>query len=198
MEASTNSPPPPPTPAACSRAYSPADIAANKAKVAPESTHANGSWGILKQKTYNSKGVGQALYDAAFLNDVATLQRLGDEWFANDVLNWPNPNDNGWTPLIKAVYEGHVECIKVLAALPGIDINKGNNNGSTSLHYATYYGHVECVRLLLGHPEIQVNKVGTSGGWKNKTPLSLLGEWKRAAEMDREEIRDMLRAKGGR
>ena len=166
--------------AAYRRAYSPADIAANKAKV-----------------VLSGVGVGQALYDAANNNDVATLQRLGNEWFANDVLNWPNPSNDGCTPLNQAAYKGHVECIIVLAALPGIDINKGDNDGWLSLHWAAGHGHVECVRLLLDHPDIQVNKVITSGGYKGQTPLSVVGWWG-GTEADKTTIRDMLRAKGGR
>ena len=175
-------PPPPPAPApatdpvaAYRKAYSPADIAANKAKVV-------------------QSGVGQALYDAADNNDVATLQRLGNEWFANDVLNWPNPNDDGYTPLIQAALNGHVECIKVLAALPGIDINKGNNDRDTPLHCAAAFGHVECVRLLLDHPDIQVNKVPTSGDWKGQTPLSVVGGYG-GTEADKTKIRDMLQGR---
>lgn len=62
----------------------------------------------------------------------------------------------GW-PLHDAAMNGHAECVRLLLAVtPAIDVNKGN---FTPLHYAAMNGHAECVRLLISAPKIRVNKV---------------------------------------
>ena len=82
-------------------------------------------------------GVGQQLYDCADKNDVAGLRSLLGQWGANDVVNWPNPKDNGWTPLIQASRYGRTDAVKLLLEVPGIDVNKADNDGTTALTRAS-------------------------------------------------------------
>jgi ankyrin repeat protein len=55
---------------------------------------------------------------------------------------------DGWTALIRASREGHVECVRALLAA-GADVAQVDENGWTSLMAASMKGHVECVRALL-------------------------------------------------
>ena len=57
-------------------------------------------------------------------------------------------DDDGWTPLLSALLEGHTECAKLLLASPSIDVNQAQNDGATPLHMAAQNGLAECVTLL--------------------------------------------------
>lgn len=74
----------------------------------------------------------------------------------------------GSPPLFWAAYYGHAECVKLLLAAPGIDVNRTGEYGATPLYRAAYFGHDECVKLLLAAPGIDVNKADKYG----YTPLS--------------------------
>ncbi len=56
-------------------------------------------------------------------------------------------------PLSLAAKNGHVECVKLLLAVPGIDVNLGS-----PLELAAENGHAECVKLLLAALGIDVNR----------------------------------------
>jgi hypothetical protein len=130
------------------RSYADTQIAANKDKKARE-------------------GTGEAIYGAAYIGDAAELLRLVKLWFANPVLN---DYSGHWTPLVGASVNGHIECVKILAAQPGIELNKGDrNNQSTALLCASSNGHVDIVELLCSQPAIDVNKADKNGD----TPYSI-------------------------
>ncbi len=59
-------------------------------------------------------------------------------------------NNNGWTPLFKAIADNSnpTERVRLLLAAPGIDVNKPNKDGQTPLSIAEKKGLTECVRLL--------------------------------------------------
>ena len=65
------------------------------------------------------EGTGKRIYDAAKAGDVAALRPLLQEWSGHDVLNWANPDDSGWTPLIVGCREGKTEAVRLLIATPG-------------------------------------------------------------------------------
>jgi len=82
----------------------------------------------------------------------------------------------GMAPLHMAVAMGHIEIVKTLLTVPGIDINIQINRddvsgwlGQTSLFRAAYNAQADIVDLLLSQPKIDVNKENDSGdtalGW---------------------------------
>ncbi len=78
-------------------------------------------------------------------------------------LRIPQPfliNPSNPTPLGFAVENNAVDCIKLLLALPGININKADagRNKVTPLYTAAERGYAECVKLLLNAKGINVNK----------------------------------------
>ena len=135
--------------------------------------------GILKTHT------GKAIWQAAEKGDVKAMRAFSEEWMGNDIINWANPDKDGWTPLRVASVNGRTDVVKVLASLPGIDINKPNNDGYTPLCAASYRCHTDVVKVLVSLPGIDINKAGNDG----RTPL-------RAAS--NEEIKAILRAKGAK
>ncbi|KAF5334654.1 hypothetical protein D9611_012001 [Ephemerocybe angulata] len=58
--------------------------------------------------------------------------------------------------------------LKLLLAVPGIDVNAPGDYGRTSLSFAAEKGHEAVVKLLLAAPDIDVNAPDTDG----RTPLS--------------------------
>lgn len=60
--------------------------------------------------------------------------------------------------LIKAVKSGKEECVQLLLAAPGINVNKEDEQGFTPLYCAAWLGRTECIKLLLAAPGIDVNK----------------------------------------
>lgn len=57
--------------------------------------------------------------------------------------------DDHWTPLQLATYEGHPECVNLLASHPSIQINKMTAERGTALHIAVMKGNAEIVHILL-------------------------------------------------
>ncbi len=94
---------------------------------------------------------------AVIVDDQAKLRRLLSEspFGANEALQW-------------AVLKNRNECVRLLLAAPGIDVNTADKYGWTPLNVAAHGGHTECVRLLLAAPGIDVNKVYKYYDW---TPL---------------------------
>ena len=61
-------------------------------------------------------------------------------------------NEDGWTPLLRASENGHVEVVKRLIQAGGevnAQIKEGYWKGETTLHHASRYGHVEVITALL-------------------------------------------------
>jgi len=83
---------------------------------------------------------------------------------ANEVSDGPG----GATPLYIAAQNGHTEVVKLLLAIPDIDVNKGRIDvGATPLFTAAQNGHTEVVKFLLARSDIDVNEAITDG----TTPL---------------------------
>jgi ankyrin repeat protein len=49
------------------------------------------------------------------------------------------------TTLHLSAASGHVECVRVLAKVNGVNVNARDGEGSTPLHLASTSGHLECV-----------------------------------------------------
>ena len=56
-------------------------------------------------------------------------------------------NSGSPPPLMAAVFNGHLECVKLLIQA-GADLNVQDENGRTTLMFAAAKGHVDCVKLL--------------------------------------------------
>ena len=187
--------------------YSEAQIAVNLSK------ELKPTWGIL---ALDRKHIARGIYHAAAKGDAMALLPLAERWFANSVLNDYNGGDEGWgysiatslavshyqphredwTPLLRASINGHLECVRVLLAQPGTDVNKGHReNQSTALLCAAVHGHIDIVQLLLALPDIDVNAARADG----RTANSIACNW--YSGPDREErtrrIRALIYARGG-
>ena len=56
--------------------------------------------------------------------------------------DFEKPNNNGWTPLMKACSNGHQQCAHALL-MANADPNKANAKGWVALMYACHNGHLE-------------------------------------------------------
>ena len=95
-------------------------------------------------------------------------------------------NDDGWTPLHKAAYEGYREIVELLIA-KGADVNAKNKRGMTPLHLAAEYGRNQVVELLIAKGA-DVNAEDEDG----ETPLN------RAIKVKQTDLADLLRKHGGK
>jgi uncharacterized protein (TIGR02118 family) len=78
----------------------------------------------------------------------------------------------GAVPLHKAVYNGHAELTRIIAAQPGVNLDyQGATNGYTPLHDALWHGYEDCSRELVA-AGARLNLRGRDG----KTPLDLAVE----------------------
>lgn len=59
-----------------------------------------------------------------------------------------DPDNDDWSPLHYAAYQGHVAVIESLVS-GNANVNRGNLKGFTPLFYAAQQSHVEAVKLLL-------------------------------------------------
>ncbi len=95
------------------------------------------------------------LLGAAENNATAVIELLTRQGAAFD-----QKDKEGWTPLMKAIYGGKVEAVKLLADESKADLNRG-------LLLASLLGHTDVARVLLKHGA-EVDAAGPEG----RTPLS--------------------------
>ena len=173
------------------RFYSEEQIAANRAKVPP-------------------KGTSEAMVDAARQGNADELQAIVEQWFANPVLNFLPADEQSkyrGTPLIEASANGHIECVRILVAQPGIDISKGIEERAgpavfhvTALLAASVRCQVDVVDLLCGLPGIEdsINTEGLGGMGPHTSYSAACNAY---SGPDKEEritrIRGFLEANGG-
>jgi ankyrin repeat protein len=72
-------------------------------------------------------------------------------------------NDGGRTSLIWASTNGHIDIVRHLLSVKGIQVNQARDDGATALCMASQNGHVEVVRLLLGVEGVEVNQADKNG-----------------------------------
>jgi ankyrin repeat protein len=95
----------------------------------------------------------------------------------------PAMND-GWTPLHRAAYDGHLEVVKYIAEHLE-DKNPAADDGWTPLHIAAQEGHLEIVKYIAGYLE-DTNPAADDGS----TPLRF------AKQGGHSEIVSFLRIQG--
>mmetsp|Transcript_17702 Transcript_17702/g.42709 ORF Transcript_17702/g.42709 Transcript_17702/m.42709 type:complete len:392 (+) Transcript_17702:282-1457(+) len=78
-------------------------------------------------------------------------------------------NEDGFTALMLASRNGHLEAVEALLEVPKIDTNKKNSYGSNAMHYAAMYAHREVVQALRRKGRVKKGEKNASG----KTPKDL-------------------------
>ena len=76
-------------------------------------------------------------------------------------VEFDTPNDNGYTPLMFAVLQGHVDVLRVLHEI-GVDLNKANNQGFTASSIAVSETTVDVLRVL-GELGADLDKANING-----------------------------------
>ena len=125
---------------------------------------------LLEQMGISPEQYNSSLYAAVRDRETEKISLL---LAAGADANWANEDENGTTPLVLAAQKGHTECVRLLLAAPGIDVNKANKDGTTPLSWAAQKGHTENVSLLLAAPGININQVDSKG----ITPLFWAASW---------------------
>lgn len=97
-------------------------------------------------------------FDAAADEEIEIIQQLLPKIDVNI------QNEDGFTALMYASWNAHVDIVKLLLQVPGINVNAQNKFGYTALMYASSDGnrnisaaHENIVKLLLATPNINVN-----------------------------------------
>jgi len=84
------------------------------------------------------------IFTAAEQGDLETIKELVGE--SPELIG--ATDDQGYSPLHKAAYNGRLEVVEYLIS-QGADVNAVSGSGSTPLHGAGYYGHPEIAKALL-------------------------------------------------
>lgn len=98
------------------------------------------------------------LYEAAKCGDAARCEQLLRDGAAPDA-----PGEYGWTPLMRAAWEGHTEAVRVLLQ-HGAKVSAQDAEGFTPLAAAVSRGRTEAARLLIeaGADVREKNRQGTT------------------------------------
>jgi hypothetical protein len=102
----------------------------------------NGGYTPSKEDATQSKA--KQLYNFAY-----NCQPDGIRAYYNDVVNIFN--DDGMTPLMRASYNGNIDCVKKLLELTDIKINLTDDKNRSSIFLAQFNEKIEVVNLLLSH-----------------------------------------------
>lgn len=78
------------------------------------------------------------------------------------------PDDGYYSPLSRAVEEGHAHLVKLFLDSRKVDVNWKDSDGRTALTWAAESGHEAITKILLEVRNIEINVVDNSG----KTPLA--------------------------
>ena len=81
-------------------------------------------------------------------------------------IDWNKKDCSGWTPLMYASSNGHIDVINLLISYSeekNIDFNVANRQGRTALMLACLYGHLEIVKSILKLISIKINTKDVMG-----------------------------------
>lgn len=87
-------------------------------------------------------------------------------------INWKNKRDQGWTPLMRASYNGNIDCVNVLLKYRNIKIDEVDDQGRSAIFLASYANKLNVV-LALFEKHADVNIKPLNGNWKDKTPAQV-------------------------
>jgi len=72
-------------------------------------------------------------------------------------INWSNPEENEFTPLLRATWLNNLPVIESLLAREDTLPNKADEDGRTPLRIACLKGNADAVRILASDPRVDVN-----------------------------------------
>ncbi|EAU86841.2 ankyrin repeat domain-containing protein 50 [Coprinopsis cinerea okayama7 len=78
----------------------------------------------------------------------------------------------GWTPLMRAVYDGHRAVVFQILQIPGLEVDAADSQGRTALMWAARQGHHDIISRFFQIPGINVHTADYSGS----TALMLAAE----------------------
>ena len=89
-------------------------------------------------------------------------------------INYANPK--GYTPLIVAAQEGHIEVVRWLLSHPNIDVDCRTLQGFNAFDEAACEGHLQIIKLIYQHlltvkTPLEVEHFVNTGGWEGRTPF---------------------------
>ena len=79
-------------------------------------------------------------------------EKFDDEWLIKLI------NESDVAVMIGASSGGHLEVLKMLLSIEGVNVNVADDTGATALYIACAKGHLKIVQLLLKTKNIQVNQ----------------------------------------
>jgi len=79
-------------------------------------------------------------------------------------VNGANPSWGGWTPLLVAAENNHVEVTKLLLSHPQMEVNGQNDRGATAVFIACSVGALAAVKVLLKDARVDVT-LPDNDGW---------------------------------
>ena len=96
--------------------------------------------------------------EAVGSNDVDEVKSIIAE-NKDDLGSFINLRDSvsGETPLLRSILAGHADLVRLLLALPEVDLGVGTADGYTALHVAAWRGRPEITRMLLEDGRLDVN-----------------------------------------
>jgi ankyrin repeat protein len=68
---------------------------------------------------------------------------------------------NGWTPVMLAIYWGHLNTVIMLVGR-GADLSRVDSGGSTMLHFASIGVNCECINWVLANTNIDINSANNA------------------------------------
>eukprot|EP00041_Stephanoeca_diplocostata_P011156 m.180951 g.180951 ORF g.180951 m.180951 type:complete len:437 (-) comp18439_c0_seq3:212-1522(-) len=111
------------------------------------------------------------LWEACRTSDHCVLKRLLTDSPDLLDLDWPNHDNGGLTPLMRAAASGWIFGVETLAKF-GANVDATDPYGTTALHYACEHNKIDMVRLLI-KLGADMNKSASIGRWKGKSPFMI-------------------------
>lgn len=120
----------------------------------------------------NKSIIYNLVYNCDIENLIKEINRHTKHSVIDRTINWKNKRDQGWTPLMRASYNGNIDCVNVLLNSEYIKIDEVDSQGRSAIFLASYANKLNVVLALLNkHANINIKPF--SGNWKDKTPAQV-------------------------